>query len=55
MSGRELPSQEVCGVAADSLAAKQTAEIHHVTGHPGVRHTLYFVRKMNLGGYRKEV
>ena len=29
-------SPEICGAAADTLTAKQVAEIHHATGHYGV-------------------
>jgi len=47
-------SQEVCGATADSLTANQIAEIHHGTGHCGIRRTLY-LRKMNPGVFRKEV
>ena len=52
---RELPSQDVCAATADPLTAKQIAEIHHATGHYGIRGTLYFFRKMNPGVSRKEV
>jgi len=55
VNGRELPSQEVCGAAADPLIAEQIAEIHHATGHHGVKRTLYFVRKMDPGRSKKEV
>ena len=54
-NGQEPPSHEACGAAADSLTAAQIAEIHHTTGHCGVRRTLYFVRKTNPSASRKEV
>ena len=55
VNGREVPSQEVCAATAYPPTAKQIAEIHHATGHYGIRRTLYFVRKMNPGVSRKEV
>ena len=55
VSGRGVPVSEVCGAAAGSLSAEQIAEIHHATGHYGVRRALYFVRKMDPRASRKEV
>jgi len=54
-NGQEQPSQEVCSAAADSLSAEQIAQVHHTTGHCGVKRTLYFVRKVNPSVSRKEV
>jgi len=48
-------SPEICGAAADTLTAKQVAEIHHATGHYGVKCTLYFAWKINLTVTKKEV
>jgi len=55
VNGRTLPSQEVCCAAASSLSDERIAEIHHTTGHCGVKRTLYFVRKMDPNATRKEV
>ena len=54
-NGQEQPSQEICSAAADSLSAEQIAQIHHTTGHCGVKRTLYFVRRVNTSVSRKEV
>ena len=53
--GQEQPSQEVCSAVADSLNAEQITQIHHTTGHCGVKRTLYFVRRVNPSVPRKEV
>lgn len=52
---RTLPSQEACCAAASSLSDEQIAEIHHTTGHCGVKRTLYFVRKADPSATRKDV
>lgn len=49
---RTLPSQEVCCAATNSLSDERFAEIHHITGHCGVKRTLYFVRKMDPNATR---
>jgi len=50
-----LSSPETSSAVSDSLSAEQIAEIHHNTGHHGVRRTLYFVQKVNPSVTRKEV
>jgi len=55
LNGKESPIPEIFGAAAGALAAEQIAEIHHSTGHYGVRRTLYFVRKIDPAVTRKEV
>jgi len=45
----------VCGAAEDSLSIERIAEIHHATGHHGVRRTLYFARKVSPMVARKEL
>jgi len=47
VNGRTLQSQLVCCAAANSLSDERIAEIHHTTGHRGVKRTVYFVRKMD--------
>ena len=55
VNGREPSQETLSGVAVDSLSAKQIAEIHHTTGHCGIKRTLYFTRKINPSTSKKEV
>ena len=41
--------------AAVEVDESKIAEIHHVTGHPGVKRTLYFVRRVHPTVTRRQV
>ncbi|KFD54753.1 hypothetical protein M513_04453 [Trichuris suis] len=45
----------VCATAIDEEVESRIAEIHHNSGHPGVRRTLYFVRKVCPSVSRRQV
>lgn len=44
-----------CGVAAPADINQRVAEIHHSCGHPGVRRTLHFARRVQPSVTRAEV
>ncbi|MPC48171.1 putative Pol polyprotein [Portunus trituberculatus] len=45
----------VCAAAIETLLAQLVTEIHHSRGPPGVRRTLYFVRRVNSAVTKRQV
>ncbi|KFD64579.1 hypothetical protein M514_12596 [Trichuris suis] len=45
----------VCAVTVDVDVKRKVAKIHHMAGHPGVRRTLYFVRRSDPAVTRHQV
>lgn len=41
-------SSPMCAAAAEATVEQLMSEIHHSRGHPGVRRTRYFVKRVNL-------
>lgn len=48
-------SPSVCAIAADPAIDQLVADVHHSRGHPGVRRTLYFARRVNPAVTRGQV
>ena len=48
-------STPVCRVAAEQSVEELVREVHHSSGHPGVRRTLYFVKRREPQVTRRQV
>ena len=48
-------SPVVCAAAAEPPTDQLVTDIHHSRGHPGVRRTLYFVRRVNPAVSKEQV
>ncbi|KFD60909.1 LOW QUALITY PROTEIN: hypothetical protein M514_26898 [Trichuris suis] len=52
---REAAAPAECALDVDSDVERRTAEVHHTAGHPGIRRTLYFVRRSEPTVTRRQV
>ena len=51
---RKVGVPSVVGAVVDDSVGERIRRVHHEAGHPGVRRTLYFVRRQDAGvGYRQ--
>ena len=41
------PVQRVCGAATTTMSPQEIAQVHRQSGHPGIRRTLYFSRRLD--------
>ena len=51
--GKEVPA--LCGAAAVTTLDSTIAQVHHDVGHPGIRRTLFFVRRTHPEATRSQV
>lgn len=47
--------QDICGVAAAVLSKDEMRRIHETSGHPGIKRTLYFCRRVHPSVTRRQV
>uniref|UniRef100_A0A5S6QHX4 Integrase catalytic domain-containing protein n=1 Tax=Trichuris muris TaxID=70415 RepID=A0A5S6QHX4_TRIMR len=55
LSSVEPIKEEVCATAGDPPIDQLITEVHHASGHPGVRRTLYFCRRRDPRISKREV
>uniref|UniRef100_A0A5S6QGD7 Integrase catalytic domain-containing protein n=1 Tax=Trichuris muris TaxID=70415 RepID=A0A5S6QGD7_TRIMR len=49
------PQKHVCAAMVDEDSRRLITDVHHETGHPGMRRTLYFVKRLNPSATRRSV